>query len=72
MTHDKDTHEKDDSAGQVSEVSGMGEAGPDQIDPSDATAGTPEGESGTPQEGTAGPNAAPRHDPPEPNNESSR
>ncbi len=58
--------------GQVSEVSGLDPAGPQQIDPSDATAGTPDGESGAPQEGTAGPNAAPRHDPPEPTNESSR
>ena len=61
-----------DDAGQVSEVSGMDPSGPDQIEPSDATAGAPEGESGTPQEGTAGPNAAPRHDPPEPANESAR
>ena len=64
---------KDDSSkqGQVSEVSGMsGE--PDAIDPSDAVAGAPEGESGKAQEGTAGPNAAPRHDPPEPTNKSSR
>ena len=64
---------KDDSGveGQVSEVSGMtGE--PDAISPSDAVAGAPEGESGKAQEGTAGPNAAPRHDPPEPTNRSSR
>ena len=76
MSTDNDQQGPDAAAestqdGQVSEVSGMsGE--PDAIDPSDAVAGTPEGESGEPQEGTAGPNAAPRHDPPEPTNRSSR
>ncbi len=44
--------------GQISEVSQMsGE--PDAISPSDATAGAPEGESGEPEEGEAGPNAKP-------------
>ncbi len=78
MSNDHETHpnDKDETsdqapAGQVSEVSGMrGEPAP--IYPSDATAGTPEGESGKPQEGTASPNAAPIHDPPEPTNTSSR
>lgn len=70
--HDKpDEHEQDDK--QVSEVSAMppSEAG-DQVIPGDATAGSPSDESGETQEGTAGPNAAPRHDPPEPGNKSSR
>jgi hypothetical protein len=59
-------HEK-----QVSEVQNFDDADK-PIAPSDATAGYPDGESGEPEEGTAGPNAAPRHDPPEPENESSR
>ena len=52
--------DKDDAAveGQVSEVSGMSGT-PDAISPSDATAGAPEGESGHPDEGEAGPNAKP-------------
>ena len=50
-------HDEHESHGQVSEVSAM-EGTPDAIDPSDATAGTPEGESGSPQEGTAGPDAS--------------
>ena len=58
---------------QVSEVSGMDPAeSDDKILPGDATAGTPSDESGEAQEGTAGPNAAPRHDPPERGNKSSR
>jgi len=44
--------------GQVSEVSGMGEA-PEEIAPEDAVAGAPDGESGGVQEGTAGPDAPP-------------
>ncbi len=59
----------DEQDGQVSEVSGLGES-PDPISPGDATAGYPSSESGEADEGTAGPNAAPRHDPPEPENES--
>jgi hypothetical protein len=48
------------SDGQVSEVSGMNPADSETpIDPSDATAGTPEGESGGPDEGATGPDAAP-------------
>lgn len=58
---------------QVSEVSGMDPAeSDDRILPGDATAGSPSEESGDTQAGTAGPNAAPRHDPPEPGNRSSR
>ncbi|WP_121255651.1 hypothetical protein [Nocardioides ferulae] len=51
---------------QVSEVSGLEETDDAQtpIAPEDATAGYPDGESGHAQEGTAGPNAAPRHHPP--------
>lgn len=64
--------EPDDAPdGQVSEVA----AAPEDdapIAPEDATAGYPDSESGHPEEGTAGPNAAPRHDPPEDGNESSR
>jgi hypothetical protein len=56
---------------QVSEVSNLEDAG-DVEAPGDATAGYPDSESGGAQEGTAGPNAAPRHDPPEPENHSSR
>lgn len=63
MNSDNDQHgtdATDDSPveGQVSEVSGMsGE--PELISPSDATAGAPEGESGHPDVGEAGPNAKP-------------
>lgn len=65
--------EQDQEKGQVSEVAGLDPAGADEpISPQDATAGAPEGESGEAQEGTAGPNAAPRHDPPEEGNRSSR
>ena len=48
---------KDQQAGQVSEVSGLG-GDPDQpISPGDATAGYPDSESGEPHEGSAGPNS---------------
>ena len=64
MSNDRESHNNDDDStdqatpGQVSEVSGMsGE--PEPISPSDATAGSPEGESGEPQEGEAGPDARP-------------
>ena len=58
---------------QVSEVSRMDPTETDDlILPGDATAGSPSEESGETQEGTAGPNAAPRHNPPEPGNRSSR
>ena len=56
---------------QVSEVSNLEDAGEIEA-PGDATAGYPDSESGDAQEGTAGPNAAPRHDPPEPENDSSQ
>jgi hypothetical protein len=57
-SHPDDDNSTDQASGQVSEVSGMsGE--PEPISPSDATAGSPEGESGRPQEGEAGPDARP-------------
>ncbi|HWU21609.1 MAG TPA: hypothetical protein VN088_08790 [Nocardioides sp.] len=47
---------------QVSEVSGMDPAEADTpIQPSDATAGSPDGESGEAQEGEAGPAAKPTY-----------
>lgn len=46
------------SKGQVSELAVAGEE-PEVISPGDAVAGSPEGESGTVQEGAAGPNAIP-------------
>lgn len=58
MSNERDDAHDDTTAGQVSEVSGM-DGEPEAISPSDATAGTPEGESGKPQEGAAGPNAKP-------------
>jgi hypothetical protein len=64
VSNNRESHTNDDDStdqtahGQVSEVSGMrGE--PEPISPSDATAGSPEGESGRPQEGEAGPDAKP-------------
>ena len=60
-----------DDEGQVSEVSSMHDPS-EPISPEDATAGYPTSESGEPEEGTAGPNAAPRHNPPEPDNKSSK
>ena len=71
----QEADQDDGDDGQVSEVSAMPpEAADDPITPGDATAGYPfeEAESGRPDEGTAGPNAAPRHGRPEPSNESSR
>jgi hypothetical protein len=64
----------DSGEGQVSEVTSLG---PEQeaetpIAPGDATAGYPDSESGAPEEGTAGPDAPPRHGRPESSNESSR
>lgn len=58
--------------GQVSEVASFDPAGPSPEAPGDATAGSPEAESGRPDEGTAGPDAPPRHGRPEESNESSR
>lgn len=67
-----DEHDENDGK-QVSDVSGMDPAeSDDQIIPGDATAGSPSDESGEAQEGTAGPNAAPRHGHPEAGNKSSR
>ncbi|QIK75807.1 hypothetical protein [Nocardioides piscis] len=46
--------------GEVSEVSGMDPADAETpISPGDATSGAPEGESGQPDSGPAGPNAIP-------------
>ena len=56
-----DAHQDDtgtESEGQVSELAVAGEE-PDVISPGDAVAGSPEGESGDVQEGSAGPNAIP-------------
>ena len=63
------------SEGQVSEVASMAGGGAGEaIDPGDATAGSPEHSAGDdrPDEGTAGPDAPPRHGIPEDSNESSR
>ena len=52
--------------GQVSEASGMDEAGAGEpIQPDQAVAGAPDAESGEVEEGTAGPNARPHHDGPD-------
>ena len=58
--------------GQVSEVASFDPDGPSPEMPDQATAGSPDSESGEPDEGTAGPDAPPRHGRPEPSNESSR
>ena len=69
MTRDRD----DSDSGEVSEVGSLTSDQADQpIEPSDATAGYPDSESDAPQEGTAGPDAPPRHGQPESSNESSR
>ena len=60
-------------SGEVSEVASLKSDDAGQpIAPSDATAGYPDSESGGPQEGTAGPDAPPRHGRPESSNQSSR
>lgn len=57
MSNSRD--QKDPDQGQVSEVSGMDPAESDEpISPEDATAGSPDGESGEPDEGAAGPEAS--------------
>lgn len=68
---DEDREQADD--GQVSEVGSFEsvEEGVPEA-PADATAGYPDSESGQPDEGTAGPDAPPRHGRPEESNESSR
>ena len=58
MTDDQTPDRTDESEGQVSELAVAGEK-PDVISPGDAVAGSPEGESGTVQEGAAGPNSIP-------------
>lgn len=61
------------SDAQVSEVASMDpELADVPISDDQAVAGNPDDQSGEAQEGTAGPNAAPRHDPPETGNRSSR
>ena len=51
---------EEEQQGQVSEVSGMDPEDADTpLQPSDATAGSPEAESGEAQEGEAGPDAVP-------------
>ena len=56
----RDDSQPETSEGQVSEVSGMDPADAETpISPGDATAGAPEGESGRPDSGPAGPNAIP-------------
>lgn len=58
---------------EVSEVASTEGVDPaDPIAPEDATAGYPDGESGAPDEGTAGPDAPPRHGRPERADKSSR
>ncbi|KQV67740.1 hypothetical protein ASC64_10995 [Nocardioides sp. Root122] len=73
MTHDHDSSQEQsqEQDGQVSELAPEG-GEPTPISPGDSVAAQPEGESGDTQEGTQGPNAAPRHNPPEPGNRSSR
>ncbi|MDO9397683.1 MAG: hypothetical protein Q7T71_14135 [Herbiconiux sp.] len=59
-THDADEQDAPQSEGQVSEVSGMDPAeATTPIQPDQATAGYQESESGSPDEGPAGPNANP-------------
>ncbi|WP_110182778.1 heparan-alpha-glucosaminide N-acetyltransferase domain-containing protein [Nocardioides solisilvae] len=71
--HDDKQTPDESSGGQVSEVSSMDGAG-EEISPGDAVAGAPDQSAGDdrPQEGTAGPDAPPRHGIPEESNESSR
>ena len=67
-----DDHDEPES-GEVSEVASLtSEEAGQPIAPSDATAGYPDSESDGPDEGTAGPDAPPRHGRPEASNESSR
>lgn len=81
MPHQDDPTHSDEQApgsepaeGQVSEVAAFEPETdePSPASPEDAVAGYPESESGAPQEGTAGPDAPPRHGRPEESNESSR
>lgn len=68
----EDERRRDDEEEQVSEVTSFEGTGGEPEAPGDATAGYPDSESGAPQEGTAGPDAPPRHGLPEESNESSR
>jgi hypothetical protein len=53
--HDDD-HDESTDEGQVSEVSGLADAGT-PISPGDSVAGQPDSESGSPDEGPTGPDA---------------
>ena len=72
MARDDDHDETESEAGEVSEVASLPDESGQPIAPGDATAGYPESESDDPHEGTAGPDAPPRHGRPESTNESSR
>ena len=73
MGHEDQETEHQLGEGQVSEVGAL-KGSDEPITPGDATAGYPyeDAESGRPDQGTAGPNAAPRHGLTERSNESSR
>ena len=70
MAHDQDDR-PDEQEGQVSELAPEGDE-PEPISPGDSVAAQPDGESGTTQEGTQGPDAPQVHGIPEPDNTSSR
>jgi hypothetical protein len=74
MSQDHDEQQANDQQArdQDGQRSELVQDGPEAISPGDAVAGSPDGESGEAQEGTAGPDAPPRHGQPEPSNESSR
>jgi hypothetical protein len=66
-------NDNEPESGELSEVASLtSEEAGQPIAPGDATAGYPDSESDTPQEGTAGPDAPPRHGRPESSNQSSR
>lgn len=66
-------HDDQQESGEVSEVTSLDrDDSTEPIAPADATAGYPDSESGDADEGTAGPDAPPRHGRPEPKNESAR
>ncbi len=61
MDEPRDEPEKEPEEHQLSEISRM-KGEPDPIAPEDATAGYPPSESGSADEGPAGPNAVPDHE----------
>lgn len=69
MSEDQTAGNGEQGEGQRSELA---QDAPETITPGDAVAGSPDHESGETQEGTAGPDAPPRHGQPEESNESSR